>query len=84
MSIVAQSPSHRGEIVELFVRDAAALPLQSDDLVMLCTRSIRPHNDQRASVATVLFRHSQPWRFCHASAMLSAFWPTSGLVQVIF
>ena len=25
MSIVAQSPSHRGEIVELFIRDAATL-----------------------------------------------------------
>ena len=29
MSIVAQSPSHRGEIAELFIRDAAALRLRS-------------------------------------------------------
>ena len=80
MSNVAQSPSHRGEIVELFVRDAAALPLQSDGLVMLCTRSIRPHYDQRASVATVLFRHSQPG----ASATLPLCSWRSGELQAWF
>ena len=86
MSIVAQSLSHRGEIVELFIRDAATLLLHLytlRDLVTLCTLSLRSRYDQRASTATVLFRHSQPWRFRHASVTLLAFWPTPGLVQVL-
>ena len=29
MSIESHSPSHRGEIAELFIRDAAMLPLRS-------------------------------------------------------
>ena len=51
MSIVAQSPSHRGEIAELFIKDAATLLL-----VTLCALSLRPHYDQRVSAATVLFK----------------------------
>ena len=51
MSIVAQSPSHRGEIAELFVRDAVTLLL-----VTLCPLSLGPHYDQRVSMATVLFK----------------------------
>ena len=38
MSIVAQSPSHRGEIAELFIRDAATLPLRyARSCYALCT-----------------------------------------------
>ena len=72
MSIVAQSPSHRGEIAELFIRDAASLLLCSsracNALYALATLSLRPHYDQSASTAIVLFKHSHSWRFCHASA----------------
>ena len=82
MSIVAQSPSHRGEMAEIFIRDEATLCYALRDLSTLCTLSLRPCYDQRASAATVLFMHSQPWRFCHASATLLAFWPTPGLVRV--
>ena len=66
MSIVAQSPSHRGEIVELFVRDAAALLLQSDDLVMLCTRSIRPSTT-----------NALQWRLCYLGIVNLALLPCS-------
>ena len=38
MSIVARSPSHRGEIAELFIRDAATLCA-----ILLC--SVRSHYD---------------------------------------
>ena len=58
MSIVAQSPSHRGEIAELFIRDAATLLLRfccaMRDLVTLCALLLRPRYDQPASGATVL------------------------------
>ena len=50
MNIVAQSPSHRGEIAELFIRDAATI---------LLVRSVRSRYDQRVSATTALFRHSQ-------------------------
>ena len=62
MSIVAQSRSHRGEITELFIQ----MQLRSVHLVTLCTLSLRRRYDQRASAATVLFRLSTTWRFCHA------------------
>ena len=45
--------------------------------------SLRPRYNQYASAATELFRHSQPGRFCHASAMLMASWPTSGLIRML-
>ena len=72
MSIVALSPSPRGEIAELFIRDAATWRFcyALRDLVTLCTLSLRPRYDQRASVPTVLFRHSQPWRFCVVQVLL--------------
>ena len=60
MSIVAQSPSHRGEIAELFTNDAARLLLRSSRsgyaLYALATTSLRP----TASAATVLFKHTHP------------------------
>ena len=52
-------------------------------LCALCTLSLRPRYDQCASTATVLFRHSQPWRFCHASVTLLAFWPNSGRLKLV-
>ena len=79
MNIVAQSLSHRGEIAELFIRDAARLLLHT--LFAIWLQSVRSRYDQRASVATVLFRYSQHWRFCHTSATLLAALPTPGLVQ---
>ena len=60
-----------------FDRDAAMLLLRSPRSCYtdtLCTLSLRPLYDKRASAATVLFRHSKPLRFCHASATLLAFW----------
>ena len=46
MSIVAHSPSHRGESAELFIRDAATLLLRSVRpyfaLYALTTTSLRP------------------------------------------
>ena len=47
------------------------------DLVTLCTLSLRPRYDQGVSAVTVLFRHIQPWRFCHASATLMALFKCS-------
>ena len=83
----SQSPSHRGEITELFIRDAATLLLRSARscyaLYALATLSLRPRYEQRASAATVLFWHSQPWRFCDASTTILANWQTPGLVQVL-
>ena len=84
MSIVAHfSPSHCGEIAELLIRDTATLLLRSARpcyaLYALATTSLRPTH----FAATVRFKHSQYWRFFHASATLLAFWPTPGLVQVL-
>ena len=74
MSIVAQLPSHRGEIAELFIRDAATLLLRfccaMRDLVTLCVLLLQPRYDQHASAATVLFRHSQHWRSGKLNAWL--------------
>ena len=78
MNIVAQSLSHRGEIAELFIRDAATLLLHTFFTIWL--QSVRSRYDQRASAATVLRRYRQHWRFCHASAKLLAAWPTPCLV----
>ena len=82
MSIVAHSPPHRCEIAELFINDAATLLLRSAHpcyaLYALTTTSLRI----RRFGGDFVFRHSQPWRFCHASATLLAFRPTPGLVQV--
>ena len=76
MSIVAHSPLHRGEIAELFIRDAA----------MLLLRSARPCYALYALTTT----NALPRRLCYlgivnlgASATLLAFWPTPGLVQVL-
>ena len=77
MSMVAHSPSHRGEIAELFIREAATLSAT-------LPRSVRSHYDQRAYATSVLFRHSQTWCFCHASATLLAFWPcSSALLKLV-
>ena len=56
MNIVAQSLSHRGEIAELFLSDAATLLLHT--LFATWLQSVRSRYDQRASAATVLFRYS--------------------------
>ena len=50
MSIVAQSPSHRGEIAVLFIRDAATL-------YAILIRSVRSRYDL-ATIYVLLFRHS--------------------------
>ena len=63
MSIVAQSPGH---IVAKSPSYSSPMQLRSVHLVTLCTLSLRRRYDQRASAATVLFRHSTTWRFCHA------------------
>ena len=72
MSIVAQSPSHPGKIARLFVRDAATLLLCSARscyaLYDPSTTTLIRRYDQRTSEATVLFSHSQPWRFCQLQA----------------
>ena len=54
------------------------------DLVTLCTLSLRPRYDQGASGATVLFRHSQPWRFCYALGVLAKSRPcSSALLKLV-
>ena len=80
MNIVAQSLSHRGEIAELFIRDAATILLHT--LFAIWLQSVGSRYDQRASASTVLVRYRQHWRFCHASATLLGAWQAPGLVQV--
>ena len=65
MSTVAQSPSHRSEIAELFIRDAATL--------MLPVRSSRFGYALYALATTnaVLFRYIQHWRLCHTLGVLA-------------
>ena len=63
MSILAQPPSHRGQIAELFVRDAATVLL----------RSAQSCYALYALNTTSLFSNSQPWHFYHASATFLAF-----------
>ena len=68
MSTVAQSPSHRSEIAELFMRDAATLmlPVRSSRfdyaLYALATTTVLPRG--------LLFRYIQHWRLCHALGVL--------------
>ena len=52
MNIVAQSLSHRGEIAELFICDAATLLLHT--LFTIWLQSVRSRYDQRDSAATVI------------------------------
>ena len=70
MSIVAKSPSHRGEIAELFIHDAAKLLLGSlrscNALYDLATTNALPRR-------LCFSINSQHWCFCHASAMLLSF-----------
>ena len=80
MNIVAQSLSHRGEITELFIRDAAILQLHT--LFAIWLQSVHSRYD----LATT---NALPRRLCYlgivnidASAMLLAACPTPGLVQV--
>ena len=54
MSIVAQSPSHRGEIAEFFIRDAATLCA----ILLRSVRSVRSHYD----LATT---NALPRRLCY-------------------
>ena len=75
MSTVAQSPSHRSEIAELFIRDAATL--------MLPVRSSRIDLALYALPTT----NALPRRLCYlgifnigASTTLLTSWPTPGLV----
>ena len=77
MSIVAHSPSHRGEIAELFIHDAATLCA-----TLLC--SVRSHYD----LATT---NALPWRLCYlgivnlgASATLPLCTWRSGQLQALF
>ena len=77
MSTVAQSPSHRSEIAELFIRDAATL--------MLPVRSSRFDYALFALATTTVL----PRQLCYlgifkigASATLLASWSTPGLVQL--
>ena len=56
MSIVAHSPSHCGEIAELFIRDAATLLLYT--LCAALLRSVRSHYD----LATT---NASPRRLCY-------------------
>ena len=60
VTIVAQLPSHCGEIAELVIRDAAMLLLRSVRSCYALYALVRLRYDQRASAATVRFRHSQP------------------------
>ena len=78
MSTVAQSLSHRSEIAELFIRDAATLMLP------VRSRSVRSRYD--LALTNVL-----PRRLCYlgifnigASATLLASWPTPGLSILFF
>ena len=54
------------------------------DLVTLCALSLQPRYDQHASEATVIFRHSQPWRFGNAFATLPLRSWCSGKLQALF
>ena len=76
MSTEAQSPSHRSEIAELLIRDAATLMLP------VRLRSVRSRYDHCASAATVLFRCYLGIFNIGASATLLASWSTPGLVQL--
>ena len=80
MNILAQSLSHRGEIAELFIRDAATLLLHT--LFAIWLQSVR----SRYNLATT---NALSRRLCYldivnigASATLLAAWLTPGLVQV--
>ena len=82
MSTVAQSPSHRSEIAELFIRDAATL--------MLPVHSSWFGNTLRSRYDLALI-NALPRRLCYlgifnigASATLLASWPTPGLVQLSY
>ena len=77
MSTIAQSPSHRSEMAELLIRDAATL--------MLPVHSSRFGYALYALATTATL----PRRLCYlgifnigASAMLLRSWPTPGLVQL--
>ena len=81
MSIVAHSPSHRGEIAELFIRDAATLLL----------RSVRPCYALYALTTTSLRPNAPPRRLCFlgivdisASATLPLRSWRSGQLQALF
>ena len=54
MSIEPHSPLHRGEIAELFIRDAAMLPLRGSTLL----HSVRSHYDLTTTIAL-------PRQLCH-------------------
>ena len=79
MSIVAQSPPHRYSSV-MQLRFCYAMC----DHSTLCLLSLRSLYDQRASAATLLFRHSQPWRFCYALGVLANSRPcSSALLKLV-
>ena len=78
--LISNTASHCGEIAELFIRDAATLLLHSARpcyaLHALTTTSLRPtcfHGDCYLGIVNL-----------GASATLLVFWPTPGLVQVLF
>ena len=90
MSIVAQSPSNRSEIAELFVRDAAALLLRSARscyaLYVLATSSPRPTRfcgDYYSGIVNLGAYATLPLRSC-SSGSLQALFKYSPKVDVAF